>query len=144
MQIARRHFLISGAALLPLSQASMASAADNCGMTYFTIQFQGLNNKNFGDYPDGFAAANSNQALPVKIPGCAVADDFSHELGDSTEAMLSAALGYRATGTCPPFSGTGLSPAAVRTDGIAMDSGRTPAEEFIRNNRDLRRPPAAQ
>lgn len=32
MQIARRHFLISGAALLPLSQASVVSAADNCGL----------------------------------------------------------------------------------------------------------------
>ena len=32
MQIARRHFLISGAALLPLSQVSTVSAADNCGV----------------------------------------------------------------------------------------------------------------
>ncbi|HEV7690007.1 MAG TPA: peptidase, partial [Hyphomonadaceae bacterium] len=119
-------------------------ATDNCGMTYFTIQFQGLNNKNFGDYPDGFAAANSPQPLPVKIPGCAIADDFNHELGDSTEAMLSAALGYRATGTCPAVSGSGLAPAAARTDGIAMTNGRTVAEEFLRNNRDLRRPPAVR
>jgi hypothetical protein len=117
---------------------------DNCGMTYFSIQFQGINNKDFGDYPDGFAAANSSQPLPVKIPGCAVADDYSHELGDPTEAMLAAALNHRATGTCPAVSGSGLSPQAVRTDGIPMATGRSPAAEFLRNNRDLRMPPAAQ
>jgi putative chitinase len=32
MQIARRHFLISGTALLPLSQAAAVSAAENCGV----------------------------------------------------------------------------------------------------------------
>ena len=32
---------------------------DNCGTTYFSIQFQGVNAKGFGDYPDGFTPANS-------------------------------------------------------------------------------------
>ena len=26
---------------------------DNCGLTYFTVQFKGENNKGFGDYADG-------------------------------------------------------------------------------------------
>ncbi|MGH8337946.1 MAG: S41 family peptidase, partial [Gammaproteobacteria bacterium] len=33
--------------------------ADNCGTTYFSIQFQGVNAKNFGSYPDGFTPQNT-------------------------------------------------------------------------------------
>lgn len=62
---------------------------DNCGTTYFAIQVQGVNNKGFGDYGDGFA------------PTCTVADDFEHALGDASEARLAAALTYRSTGSCP-------------------------------------------
>jgi carboxyl-terminal processing protease len=43
---------------------------DNCGTTYFAIQFKGVNQAGFGDYGDGFA------------PTCTVADDFDHQLGD--------------------------------------------------------------
>ena len=32
--------------------------ADNCGTTYFSIQFRGENAANFGDYTDGFSPAN--------------------------------------------------------------------------------------
>lgn len=63
--------------------------APNCGTTYFAIQLQGHNHKGFGDYADGFA------------PTCAVADDLSHALGDTSEGMLAAALSYRASGVCP-------------------------------------------
>ena len=63
---------------------------DNCGTTYFAIQFKGVNNQGFGDYADGIA------------PTCVVADDFSHPLGDPAEGRLAAALSYRANGTCPP------------------------------------------
>ncbi len=113
---------------------------DNCGQTYFSIQFQGVNNKSFGDYPDGFAPANSSAALPMKIPGCAVADDLSHELGDSSEALLAAALGHRATGSCPapPASSQTVARAG---DGLSMEtSGRSEAADILRSNRDLRRP----
>jgi len=61
----------------------------NCGTTYFAIQFRGVNHKGEGDYADGFA------------PTCAVPDDFSRQVGDPAEAMLAAALTYRATGVCP-------------------------------------------
>lgn len=66
---------------------------DNCGTTYFAIQFQGVNELGFGDYADGFA------------PTCVVADDFSRALGDPLEDQLDTALGYRATGTCAPLVG---------------------------------------
>ena len=68
---------------------------DNCGTTYFAIQFQGVNDKGFGDYGDGFA------------PTCAVVDDFSHALGDPAEARLAAALALRANGSCPAASAKG-------------------------------------
>jgi carboxyl-terminal processing protease len=67
---------------------------DNCGTTYFAIQFQGVNDKEFGDYADGFIPGGVN-------PGCVVADDFGHALADPAEGRLAAALAYRTTGSCP-------------------------------------------
>ena len=62
---------------------------DNCGTTYFSIQFRGVNAKNFGDYTDGFSPQNSTGSARVRcIPGCSVADDFSHALGDPNEGRL--------------------------------------------------------
>jgi hypothetical protein len=72
---------------------------DNCGTTYFSIEFQGVNARGFGDYADGFAPGGSG---PAGLPGCQVADDFTHALGDPAEARLAAALGYRESQTCPP------------------------------------------
>ena len=67
---------------------------DNCGTTYFAIQFSGVNNKGDGGYADGLA------------PTCQVADDFGSALGDPSEARLAAALSYRAIGVCPAASNT--------------------------------------
>jgi carboxyl-terminal processing protease len=80
---------------------------DNCGTTYFSIQFQGVNNMGEGDYPDGFAAQNQTGPSSIKLAGCSVADDLLHELGDATEGRLKAALDFRASGnaTCPAASG---------------------------------------
>lgn len=82
--------------------------ADNCGTTYFSIQFQGVNAKGFGDYPDGFSPRNTARTEGVSVPGCAVGDDFEHALGDIDEARLKAALQYRIDATCP-------TPAALRS-----------------------------
>ncbi|MBX5461797.1 MAG: peptidase [Steroidobacteraceae bacterium] len=73
---------------------------DNCGTTYFSIQFRGVNAKNFGDYTDGFSPQNTVGVRGVLLPGCSVADDFTHELGDEEEGRLAVALNYRATGSC--------------------------------------------
>ncbi|MCW8856438.1 MAG: S41 family peptidase [Kangiella sp.] len=75
-------------------------ATDNCGTTYFTIQFRGENDKAFGDYADGFVIGGSDNGEDV-VRGCVVADDFDHLLGDEQEARLAAALNYRETGSCP-------------------------------------------
>jgi hypothetical protein len=79
---------------------------NNCGTTYFSVQFQGQNSAGFGDYADGFAPQNSSNASTARLSGCAVADDFTLALGDANEARLSAAMAYRASGnqTCPTVS----------------------------------------
>ena len=108
----------------------------NCGTTYFTIQFKGVNAKSFGDYSDGFSPNNVVGIAGEKLPGCSVLDDFSHELGNENEARLAAALQYRANGTCP------AAPAGPVSLG-KPSFGATPDEGFVvrsplRENRILR------
>jgi hypothetical protein len=79
--------------------------ADNCGTTYFSIQFRGENAKGFGDYSDGFSPFNTAGPQGELLPGCAVADDYTQALGDPAEARLAAALAYRETQSCPTPSG---------------------------------------
>jgi carboxyl-terminal processing protease len=94
---------------------------DNCGTTYFSIEFQGVNQQGFGDYPDGFSPANATGSVGVRLPGCAVADDLNHALGDPNEARLSAALGYLVNQGCPAVSAVPSGPeaagATAATDG---------------------------
>ena len=101
---------------------------DNCGTTYFSIQFQGVNNQNFGDYPDGFQ------------PTCSAGDDFSHALGDPLETQLNLALGYRSTGSCSPLVAAG----GARSTALASiaSSGARPmlVRNAFRENRILRKP----
>jgi hypothetical protein len=86
---------------------------DNCGTTYFSIEFQGDNAKAFGNYPDGFSPQNSTAVTSAVLPGCSVADDFSHALGDPSEGRFAAALNYAAGQSCPTPP-TGISaPTAV-------------------------------
>jgi carboxyl-terminal processing protease len=73
------------------------SAKDNCGISYFPVEFKGANAKSFGDYPDGFVPAGSTA---TGVPGCVVADDLGKPLGDAAESMLATALNYRLTGSC--------------------------------------------
>ena len=76
---------------------------DNCGTTYFSIQFRGINFAGFGDYPDGFSATRTTGNAQANLPGCAATDDLTHDLGDMAEGQLSVALGYRSGGntSCP-------------------------------------------
>jgi len=109
---------------------------DNCGTTYFTIEFQGVNAQGFGDYPDGFSPANTPTSPGVALPGCSVGDDFGHALGDPAEGRLAAALGYRVDQGCPPAAAASADPDMVRgasaSDGLAHKSP-------WRENRILRR-----
>ncbi len=75
-------------------------ATSNCGTTYFAVEFQGVNDKGFGDFADGFA------------PSCAASDDFGHALGDTEEGMLAAALYQRQHQACPMPGGRAMISAA--------------------------------
>ena len=103
---------------------------DNCGITYFTIQVQSENHKGFGEFADGFVP--SSVAEGAKLKGCTVADDFTKQLGDSTEALLAAALKYRKDGTCPATPSPPSPPSTVdviaSSDGMA--SQYTPRSEL--------------
>lgn len=80
---------------------------DNCGTTYFTIQFQGSNQKGFGEYANGFIPSPAPQ-FEADVQGCMVEDDFQHSMGNRNEGMLSVAVNHIQTGECP------VEPAAKR------------------------------
>ena len=103
-------------------------AKDNCGISYFPIEFKGVNAKGFGDYADGFIPGGSGA---TGVPGCVVADDLSHPLADPAEAMLATALAYRSTGACPVLSvGMDQAQSAARTGATASSfMVRGPARE---------------
>lgn len=112
---------------------------DNCGTTYFSIQFEGRNAKGFGAYPDGFTPQNSPDVGSVDLPGCSVADDYTRALGDTIEGRLQAALAYRASNnqTCP--AATGFTPGGTFSSKTTLSS--TEGEMYkspARTNRILR------
>jgi hypothetical protein len=72
---------------------------DNCSTTYFTIQFQGVNAKGFGEYSEGFSPVSS-PIFADQLPGCPVTDDFTQVLGNEKEALLASAIEYAETGVC--------------------------------------------
>ncbi|MBC7719463.1 MAG: peptidase S41 [Chitinophagaceae bacterium] len=105
---------------------------DNCSVTYFTVQFKGVNQAGFGDYADGFVpSVKANQAN--LLAGCVVADDFTKQLGDSTEARLAAALQYRTNKTCGAAANaaSGLTTA----DGSSGERDVALGRSFMRENR---------
>ncbi len=104
---------------------------DNCGTTYNTVQFRGVNAKGFGDYADGFTPANAPGAASTKISGCAVADDFGHMFGDPAEGRLAAALRYRVDGVCPAPASAGLPLFAERVEDRVGDSSAAALGETI-------------
>jgi carboxyl-terminal processing protease len=97
---------------------------DNCGTTYFTIQFRGINEKGFGDYADGFSPENAGGSLETPIPGCSVPDRYEDALGDPDELMLATALGHMQTGECPATATrrNRVAPPVQKrlTDGLAL------------------------
>ncbi len=90
------------------------SRRDNCGVSYFPIEFQGVNAIGFGDYANGFS------------PTCELADDFDHALGSSSERLLAAALFHVDSGSCPMQSMSSALPArgAARVPGQPVLRGK--------------------
>lgn len=106
-------------------------APDNCGTTYFSIQFRGVNAMGFGDYADGFTPSSITMQTETTVPGCAVGDDFTRPLGDAEEGRLAAALAYRADGICPAppassllksYRAAGASALFSASDGVLIRS----------------------
>lgn len=110
----------------------------NCGTTYFSIQFQGLNAQGFGDYADGFTPENAGGTAMATLSGCSVADDFSLQLGDPNEGRLRAALAFRASNnqTCP--AATGIGPNAQLKVGQGAVADGILVRSPMRENRILR------
>jgi C-terminal processing protease CtpA/Prc len=77
---------------------------DNCGISYFPIEFQGVNAKGFGDYADGFVPSSIDDG-GAAVAGCTASDDLDHALGDPAEGQLAAALQLRASSSCPSAAG---------------------------------------
>jgi hypothetical protein len=73
---------------------------DNCGTTYYTIQFKGNNAKGYGDYADGFIPSELDNGTDL-VKGCLVADDLSNPLGNINEKMLGTAVHYIENDSCP-------------------------------------------
>jgi C-terminal processing protease CtpA/Prc len=115
---------------------------DNCGTTYFSIQFRGENAANFGDYTDGFSPANTPASSKgTSVPGCSVADDFTHAMGDPAEARIAAALALRASNnqTCPMASGTSIPARLAKiTNPLDPAFGLAVSKPAARSNRILR------
>ena len=109
---------------------------DNCGTTYFTIQFRGVNDENFGDYTDGFSP--ENLAVGEPVPGCSVADDFEHALGDPLEGRLESALAYLDNQSCPTPTGVAAPGAGKVAAPLSATDGIMPRSPW-RENRILRR-----
>ena len=87
--------------------------ADNCGTAYFSVNFKTENAKGFSDYADGFSPENTTEGAGVLLSGCSVKDDFTHALGDESEARLATALFYRDNGACPVSAGRAKGASAL-------------------------------
>ena len=117
---------------------------DNCGTSYFTIQFRGVNAKGYGDYGDGFVPTPGATGDESEVPGCRVADDLTRALGDPAESRLAAALGYRDTGTCPVSAATsrGFGPEAAAPDSLEPGDGIVHKPPWLTNRIIERQEPA--
>jgi hypothetical protein len=104
---------------------------DNCGTTYFSIQFKGVNAAGFGDYTDGFAPSNAPGVGGTRVAGqgCSVADDFNDELGALTEDRLQAALDQTTGASCP--APTGQKPSFTKP---ANDASVDDADVVVRKS----------
>jgi C-terminal processing protease CtpA/Prc len=105
---------------------------DNCGTTYFTIQFRGVNAANFGDYTDGFrpSAVDNGQA---SILGCPVPDDYTEQLGDPLENRLEVALAFQSGQGCITPSGLGSRQLGKANQSLDAVDGIVPKSPFHTN-----------
>ena len=107
--------------------------ADNCGTTYFSIQFKGENAKGFGDYSDGFSpGAAAGTTTGPSLPGCLVHDDLTQAMGNEQEARLAAALAYRTSPACPAVA-MGAAKPDLGADSLAAVTGKLVRPAVLEN-----------
>lgn len=111
---------------------------ENCGTTYFTIQFRGVNDANFGDYTDGFSPAAVDDG-EAQVFGCEVADDFSEQLGNPAEDRLAVALALRDGNSCDAPGGFAQEAPASSARRLQSAEPVVPRSLFD-SNRIMRRP----
>jgi carboxyl-terminal processing protease len=99
---------------------------DNCGTTYYTIQFKGVNAKGFGEYSDGFVPSATDNNLDL-VKGCEVDDNLNFALGDESEPLLAAALNLRANNSCT---------SAVASNRLQKSQAPTVDGKLVRSPRD--------
>lgn len=111
---------------------------DNCGSTYFTVQFKGENHAGFGDYADGLIPVKLPQAGKLsQIQGCPITEDYLHDLGDEQEILLASALYYQANNDCPAIAAKPqkkVKPSgstAILSEYETRLQGRTPLQNAI-------------
>ena len=114
---------------------------DNCGSTYFTVQFRGENHKGFGDYADGFMPATLPEAgKQSQVQGCPIKEDYLHALGDEQELLLASALYYQANNTCPEIAeGVSLHTSSIHGVG-AFNNTEKALEESLEQRIKVRTP----
>jgi len=98
---------------------------DNCGATYFTVQFKGENAKGFGDYADGLIPAKFPEAGKLaQVQGCPITEDYQHALGDEQEILLASALYYQTNNDCPDIiEKSVLKMRAVTAQSVSAEEG---------------------
>ena len=101
---------------------------DNCGTTYFTIQFRGENAAELRRlHRRLLAGQHRGECRHHRCPAARWPTTSQHELGDPTEARIAAALAFRASNnqTCPA--------AAERRVGSAPVEGVVPTRNEDRS-----------
>lgn len=83
---------------------------DNCGLSYYPIEFQGTNAAGFGDYTTGFAPTCQVQETILTLP-----DGTKRRAtpGSSEDALFTAAKYYIDNNACQPNTATGVMSAAA-------------------------------
>jgi hypothetical protein len=79
-------------------------------------------------------------ARGTSVPGCSVADDFNHALGDPLEGRIAAALNFRASNnqSCPAASGFSEPRVSKSSFGIGEDWQLAVSKPAARLNRIVR------
>jgi len=98
------------------------SQENNCTLSYFPLEFEGRNQK--------------GQVVPVTgltpTASCTTTDDLDHELGDTSERMLSSSLSYIVNGACTTTTASAKTLGQPRKPGALIEE-----QEFVRAHRTI-------